>query len=63
MGSAFLHFALVGRADVHPPDTGPMPAPKGGWSILTLDARSGAIVATDEPDPADPFAAAQQGVR
>jgi prepilin-type N-terminal cleavage/methylation domain-containing protein len=61
MGSAFLHFALVGRADVHPPDAGPMPAPRGGWSILTLDARSGDIVATDEPDPADPFAHAQQG--
>jgi hypothetical protein len=62
MGDAFDHFALVNRTDIVAA-ADPMPAPKGDWSILTLLRRTGQIVVTDNPDPADPYSSAQQGAR
>lgn len=58
MDSAFLHFWLAERADVA---TGLAPA--GEWNVVTVTARSGRVSSASNPDPADPFSAAQQGAR
>lgn len=63
----FYHFWLADRSDVSASSgTGvlpTLPAPKEDCVLVTLDAKSGRIIATDNPDPANPFAAAQQGAR
>lgn len=63
IGGSWFHFALANRGDIYPPTTSPMPAPKEGWSVLSLNGRNGQIVATDEPDPQNPFSYAIQGRR
>jgi hypothetical protein len=62
MGDAFDHFALVDRTDIVA-TADPMPAPKEDWSILTLLRRTGQVVVSDNPDPADPYSSARQGAR
>jgi prepilin-type N-terminal cleavage/methylation domain-containing protein len=59
LDGAFAHFWLAERSDVWTP----MQAPKGEWRLVTIFCRTGAIVTTDEPDLANPYAYAQQGGR
>jgi prepilin-type N-terminal cleavage/methylation domain-containing protein len=58
MDAAFLHFWLAERSDV---GTGQPPA--GNWYLVSVTARTGRISSTENPDPANPFVAAQQGAR
>lgn len=58
MDSAFLHFWLAERSDV-----GTGLAPAGNWYLVTVTARTGRVSASENPDPSNPFAAAQQGAK
>lgn len=58
MGASWYHFALLSRADV-----GTGNDPKEGWSVLSLNGRTGQAVTTDEPDPKQPFVYALRGGR
>lgn len=65
MDSAFDHFWLAERSDVGMPSgsaTAPtLAAPKGEWRLLTLNARTGRLLVTDNPPINDPYSGAQQG--
>ena len=62
---AFAHFWLAERADIAVPGgtvAPSLPAPKGDNRLVTLFARSGQIMTTEQPSvAADPFAWAQRG--
>lgn len=63
MASAFDHFWLAERADVKPPagvSSPSLAAPKGDVRIVTLNARSGRVLTTEDPSGPNPFAVAQQ---
>lgn len=59
MAAAFLHFWISERADVLPVPV----EPAGEWALVTVTSRTGRIATVSNPPVADPFSAAQQGVR
>ncbi len=66
MAGVFHHFWLADRRDLAIPSgtTVPtLPAPKGEYLLMTLNARTGRMVAVDNPPIADPYSGARRGIQ
>lgn len=62
LAGAFIHLWLSERGDLATsPVPSPLTPPRGEWSLVTIFGKSGNVIVNAEPDPANPFAKAQQG--